>query len=128
MGVDRRVGKMGCNNRYQVFKPNTDVRNASVIKNECVGILHAKDGSAYDTSNQQFVNSFERENTRATLISYDSIKIGTDYLLYSIKSKEWFRVESVSENSVNISERWSSRPIIEKRIVIVKATGDKIWS
>lgn len=120
MGVDIRKGKKDYYTRYRVYRPETNISDKLVIDRDLIGILHAKDISAYNTGANVVGGKFQRDETRATIETLDRIEIGVDYFLYAIAEQRWYRVESVAPNSHNETQRWSARPVNTTAIVIVR--------
>lgn len=118
MGVDLRKGKKDYYTRYRVYKPETEPRDKIVMDDTYVGILHAKDITAYNTAANAIAGKFQRQQTQATIETMDRIELGVDYLLYSLAERRWYRIESVAPNSHNETQRWSSRPVNTTTIVI----------
>lgn len=118
MGVDLRKGKQDYYTRYLVYRPNTDPRDKLTLDKNRIGKLHAKDVTAYNTAANVLGGRFQRENTQATIETMDKIEIGVDYLLYALAERKWYKVESVAPNSMNETQRWSSRPSNITTIVI----------
>lgn len=120
MGVDIRKGKQDYYTRYRVYRANADITDKLVIDKDCIGILHAKDITAYNTNADALGGKFQRDTTRATIETMDRIEIGVDYFLFAIAEQCWYRVESVAPNSHNETQRWSARPVNTTTINIVR--------
>lgn len=120
MGVDLRIGKRDYFTRYRVYKTKPNINNKIEWDSECLGILHAKDITSYDTTPQVDGNVFRHDETIATIETNDRIEIKPDYLLFALAEQCWYIVESASVNSHNETQRWSSRPINTTTIVIRK--------
>lgn len=119
MGIDIRMGRRDNYARYYVFGANTDIRRSDInYSKECIGVLHAQDITAYETTSNVYGNKFQRDSSRATIKTYDMIEIAPDYLLYSLAEGLWYRVVSTAPNSINDTQRYSARPSNETLIVI----------
>lgn len=121
MSVDVRVGKKDYYTRYKVYTADVDITDAISMSNNLIGILHAKDSSAYSVTFDTYSNKWGRDNTRASLETMDKIVLKPNYYLYCITEKQWYIIDSVSENSNNQSQQYSKRPIITRTINIRKA-------
>lgn len=120
MGVDIRVGRKDYYTKYKVYSSDADIRNSVTISNYFKGILHAKDISSYNTSNNMIAGKFQRTEVNATIETQDRIDIQPDDFLYCIPEHQWYRVESAAPDSHNETQRWSSRPVNTTQIVITR--------
>lgn len=114
--IDRRTGKQDYFNRYKVYTRDTNIKDSLSINDSCVGILHAKDVSAY--RKQHIINKYSQTNISAVIESYDIISLNPFDKIYSINEDKWYTIMTVDEESENNSQMRSRRPIIKKTISI----------
>lgn len=119
MAVDLQNGKKDHYTRYLVYKPHTNINNKVELDNNLVGYLFAKDVTGYDTEGNIY-GKFQKDEMRATIETTDRITIEDDSLIYALAEKKWYRVEKTSPNSVNKTQRYSSRPSNVTTINIVR--------
>lgn len=110
MGIDIRVGKGDHFTRYRVYKTRIDIHDKIAHSKNFVGILHAKDMTAYDNSRTR-TGGFQADVTRATIETTDKIELMKDYALYCLPERTWYTIDRVMPNSHNESQQFSSRPI-----------------
>ena len=120
MGIDLRVGKKDHYTRYKVYSNNTDIRDSIQFEKGCLGILHAKDITGYNTTSNVIGGNYLRNTQEATIETTDKIEIKNNYFLYALAEKKWYKVVSYSPNSHNPSQRYSARPILTTQIVITR--------
>ena len=118
MGIDLRVGKNDRFVKYNLYKPNTKIHDKLSIDSNLIGRFYAKDITSYDSSTDDVNNLYKRSNQYAEISTSDIIEIEPNCLILDVNANKWYAIESVSEESINNSQQFSKRPIVEKRIRI----------
>lgn len=119
MGVDLQHGKKDHYTRYLIYSPDTNIKNKVELDKNLVGYLFAKDITGYDAEGN-IIGKFQQDEVRATIHTTDRVEIEPDSLLFAIAEERWYRVEKSSPNSVNETQRYSSRPSNETTINVVR--------
>ena len=121
MAVDKRVGRKDYFTKYCIFKHKVDSNTLTDIleidKDNFVGRFYAKDISAYDNTANQ-IGNHQVATTQATIETQDVIDLRANDFIFCVPERQWYKVVSVSPNSVNKTQRYSRRPVNVTTIVI----------